>query len=406
MGLFDLFKKKNTNNNYSRVKGLDYYPPIYSQFGDDIYVSDVVQSAINCIVREMKKLAPHHVIQRDNGSTTPVFDDIQRTLDNPNKLMTTTDFIEKIVWQLFFNYNSFILPVWENGKMTALYPLQPVHVDFLQDTTGDVFIKLIFANDYESVLKYEDIIHIRYNYSVSEFMGGNKQGQPDHKALLDTLELNNDLLSGVKKAVKSSFSINGVVKYNTIMDNGKTAEALDDLTRKLNNNESGFLPLDMKGEFIPFSRQIQLVDEATLKFIDEKILRAFGVSIAILTGDYTKSQYESFFQKVCEPLIVSLNQAFTKSIFSKRETSGYGHKIIFTHKLLDFMSMAEKIQWLTLASNIGAITINEAREIIGYPPCVDDNANKLIMSKNYGAVESVATMDKDALGGEGVNNEK
>lgn len=396
MSLFD-FLKKDKSNNKKRIVGLDYIPPIYSQFGSDIYASDVVQQAINCIVQEMKKLSPQHKIKKGNFATEQLNDDIQAVLDNPNQLMTTSDFIEKIVWQLYFNYNSFILPVWENGKLVSLYPLQPNTVDFIQDNSNNIFIKLLFNNGYESTIKYSDVIHIRYKYSVSEFMGGNKDGQPDNKALLQTLELNKTLLDGVAKSLKSSYSINGVIKYNSFIDNGKTEEALKELTDRLNNNESGFLPLDMKGEFIPFNRNVQIVDDPTLKFIDEKILRYFGVPLCILKGDYTKLQYEAFFQKTLEPLIIAMSQAFTKAIFSKRESFGYGHFIEFNHKELSFMTIDEKIKWVTIASSVGAITINEIRTIFGYPPSDEENANKLIMSKNYGSVDSVANMDKNKI---------
>lgn len=396
MGLFDFFKKKKTpDTNYKRVKGLDWYDPFYSQFGNNIYSSVVVQQAINCIVREMKKLTPQHIIKKNNNYSESVYDEIQTVLDNPNNLMTTSDLIEKIIWQLYFNYNSFIVPVYENGKLNSLYPIQPTNVDFLQDYSGELFVKFVFANGYESTINYADIIHVRYNYSVSEFMGGDKSGQPDHKALLKTLELNNDLLNGVSKAMKSSFAINGIVKYNSMIDGAKTEKALTELTEALRRNESGFMPLDMKGEFIPFDRKTQLVDSTTLKFVDENILRTFGVSIPILTGDYTKEQYESFFQKTLEPLIISLSQAFTKTLFSKRESFGYGHKIIFNHQELDFMTMSEKISWMTLASNVGAITINEMRSIIGYPPYDDEVlGNTPVMSKNFGDAESVKDMDK------------
>lgn len=396
MSLFD-FLKKDKSNNKKRIVGLDYIPPIYSQFGSDIYASDVVQQAINCIVQEMKKLSPQHKIKKGNFAMEQLNDDIQAVLDNPNQLMTTSDFIEKIVWQLYFNYNSFILPVWENGKLVSLYPLQPNTVDFIQDNSNNIFIKLLFNNGYESTIKYSDIIHIRYKYSVSEFMGGNKDGQPDNKALLQTLELNKTLLDGVAKSLKSSYSINGVIKYNSFIDNGKTEEALKELTDRLNNNESGFLPLDMKGEFIPFNRNVQIVDDPTLKFIDEKILRYFGVPLCILKGDYTKLQYEAFFQKTLEPLIIAMSQAFTKAIFSKRESFGYGHFIEFNHKELSFMTIDEKIKWVTIASSVGAITINEIRNIFGYPPSDEENADKLIMSKNYGSVDSVANMDKNKI---------
>ncbi len=398
MGLFSWWTKKEDANkkNLGRVKGLDWATPIYSQFGSDIYASDVVQQAINCIVREIKKLNPQHVQTKGENYSVSVNDDIQAVLNAPNDLITTTDLIEKITWQLFFNYNSFVLPVWNNGKLTALFPLQPQRVDFLVDPSDQYFVELTFPNGYKDTIKYSDLIHIRYNYSVSEFMGGNKSGQPDHKALLKSLELNDKLLNGVARAMNSSFAINGVVKYNSMIDDGKTEAALERLTAALKKNESGFMPLDMKAEFIPFNKQVAMVDATTLKFIDEKILRHFGVPLAILTGDYTKQQYEAFYQKTIEPIIVSMSQAFTKAIFSQRESNGFGHKIIFNHKELDFMTMNEKIQYMTLASNCGAITINEMRGMIGFAP-YDDEAlgNTPVMSKNFGDAGVVKDIDKN-----------
>lgn len=406
MGLFSWLKKHKVDSEYKPLSGADWYPAIYSQFGSDIYASDVVQQAINCIVREMKKLSPQHVIKKNKNYTESVNDEIQGVLDYPNDLMTTSDFIEKVVWQLYFNYNSFVLPIWEKGKLAGLYPLNPQQVNFLQDASGEVFVNMIFANGYNGTVRYADVIHIRYNYSVSEFMGGNLNGQPDNKALLKSLELNKTLLDGVAKAMNSSFAINGVVKYNTLIDGAKTEKALAELTAALKRNESGFMPLDLKADFIPFKREVKLVDEPTLKFIDEKILRHFGVPLAILTGDYNKTQYEAFYQKTLEPLIISMSQAFTKAIFSKRETFGFGHKIVFYHKELDFMTMDEKIRWMTMASSVGAITINEMRDILGYPPYDDEElGNTPIMSKNFGAADSVKDVDKNLNPNNNISNE-
>ena len=393
MGFFDFLKKRKDINDskYNRVEGLNWYPPLFSQFGSDIYASDVVQQAVNCVVLEMMKLEPKHIFEGKikKGS-------IQSVLDHPNDLMTTADFISKVIWQLFFNYNSFIMPVWNGDKLEALYPLNPAFVDFIQDKTGSVFVKFTFSNDYQTILRYSDIIHIRYKYSVSDFMGGNETGQPDHKALLESLELNNVLLQGVEKALKSSFALNGIVKYNTLLDDGKMENELKNFQEKLKKNESGIMPMDIKGEFIQLKRDVKLVDEATLKFIDSKILRHIGVPLPILTGDYTKEQYEAFFQKTIEPLIVIISQAFTKGLFSKRASFGFGNKIIFYHNKLDFMSMGEKIQWMTLASNVGAITINEMRLMMGFAPYEDEKlGNTPVMSKNYGDAESVKDMDID-----------
>lgn len=385
-----LFKKPANKTGYADM--LNGFTPIYSQFGNDIYASDVVQQAINCIVSEIKKLRPQHIREViENGSdVTSVNSDIQKVLRQPNEIMTTSEFLEKITWQLFFNYNAFIIPtyyVWkdENGqeqrRYTGLYPIQPTQVDFIEDAKNDIYVKFRFANNYETTLKYSDIIHIRYRYSVNEYMGGNANGQPDNQALLKTLSLNDTLLNGVAKAMKASYAVNGVVKYKTLMDDGKTELALKELEKKLANNESGFLPLDISGEFTPIQNKIQLVDADTLKFIDEKILRHFGVPLAILTGDFSKQQYEAFYQKTIEPLVISFSQAFTKGLFTQRAQS-FGNKIQFYPKDLIFMSTDQTLQMINLLGASGALYENEKRVAFGLRP-LPELEGKRLQSLNY-----------------------
>lgn len=385
-----LFRKPATKTGYADM--LNGFTPIYSQFGNDIYASDVVQQAINCIVSEIKKLRPQHIREVvENGSdVTSVNSDIQKVLRQPNEIMTTSDFLEKITWQLFFNYNAFVIPtyyVWkdDNGqeqrRYTGLYPIQPTQVDFIEDAKNDIYVKFRFANNYETTLKYSDIIHIRYRYSVNEYMGGNANGQPDNQALLKTLSLNDTLLNGVAKAMKASYAVNGVVKYKTLMDDGKTELALKELEKKLANNESGFLPLDISGEFTPIQNKIQLVDADTLKFIDEKILRHFGVPLAILTGDFSKQQYEAFYQKTIEPLVISFSQAFTKGLFTQRAQS-FGNKIQFYPKDLIFMSTDQTLQMINLLGASGALYENEKRVAFGLRP-LPELEGKRLQSLNY-----------------------
>jgi hypothetical protein len=128
-------------------------------------------------------------------------------------------------------------------------------------------------------------------------MGGNEYGQPDHAALLETLKLNDVLLKGVAKAMKASYAVNGVVKYNTMLDQQKTEAAIRELEQKLAANESGFLPLDLKADFIPLEHKSELVNNDVLRFVDEKILRTWGIPIEILEGSASKEIYEAFYQR-------------------------------------------------------------------------------------------------------------
>jgi HK97 family phage portal protein len=372
--------------------------PIFSQFGNDIYASDVVQQAISCIVYEMKKLKPMHV-RTNEFDLVPVSGHTQKVLKKPNPLMTMGDFLEKVYWNYFLNYNSFILKVKEGGKLKALYPLQPVQVDFLENANGTLFVKFRFSNGYESTIPYSEVIHLRRNYSVNDFMGGNEHGQPDHSALLKTLDLNNTLLEGIAKAMKSSFAVNGVIKYNTLIDESKMEDNISKMEKRLLNNESGFMGLDLKGEFIPITRDIQMVDEPTLQFIDSKILRHYGVSIPILTGDYTKEQYEAFYQKALEHLIIQANQVFTDGIFSEGEANN-GNEIQFFAKELIFMSTDQKLEMIRLLGDSGSMYENEKRKAFGMTP-LPELAGVRMQSLNY-VNSNIA--DKYQLKGDGGGN--
>lgn len=382
------FKRGPKTQNYAPT--LDGFTPVYSQFGNSIYASDVVQQALKCIVDEMKKLNPTHVRYVENDPV-PIKGSVQDVLNSPNQLMTTSEFLEKTVWMLLMNYNAFIIPTYytwvdketgaERRYYDGLYPINPTQVDFIEDASGRLYVKFWFWNGENTTLRYDDVIHIKYNYSVNEYMGGNLMGQPDHKPLLSTLELNQELLSGVAKAMKASYAVNGVVKYNTMLDDGKTVEALNQLEQKLRNSESGFLPLDIKSDFTPLPRSVALVDEPTLKFIDEKILRNFGVPLCILKGDYNKSQYNAFYQKTLEPLIIAISQAITKKLFTSRERA-FGNKVELYPKDLIFMTVEQTLEMIKELSPTGCLFENEKRVALGLKP-LPELAGKRYMSLNW-----------------------
>ena len=389
MEWFDkLFRRPPKTQKYAPT--LDGFAPIFTQFGNNIYASDVVQQALKCIADEIKKLNPTHV-RLVNNDPTPVPGDLQAVLDNPNPLMTTSEFLEKTAWLLLMNYNAFIIPtyyVWEDDKTgvqrkryEALYPITPMQVDFIEDASGKLYTKFMFSNGYKTTIPYDNVIHIRYNYSVNQYMGGNQMGLPDHKALLDTLELNHNILQGIAKAMNASYAVNGIVKYNTLLDDGKTEVALKELERKLKASESGFLPLDLKAEFTPFERKSALVDQPTLEFIDSKILRNWRIPLPILTGDFNKEQYEAFYQVCLEPIIIAFSQAFTKKLFSDRERA-FGNRIDFYPKELIFLSVSQTLEMINILSPTGALYENEKRTALGLKP-LPELEGKRYMSLNW-----------------------
>lgn len=404
MGLFDFLQPKKRREQRKFAQMLNGRMPIFSHFGTNIYASDVVQQACFCIVQEIKKLTPRHV-RRAGSDVEPVAGRLQAVLDAPNAVMTTADMLERIAWAYLINYNAWIIPARDKaGKIEALWPVNPVRVTYIEDAGGRLAVTLEFEDGTESTLLYSDLIHVRSHYFANDYMGGDAYGQPDNSALLDTLEINDTLMQGVAKALKSSYAVNGVVKYNTMLDDGTMQANIDALTERLQNNESGLMGMDLKGEFVPIKKEIKLVDKDTLEFIDSKILRHFGVPLPILTGDYNPEQLAAFYQKTIEPFVVAIAQAFTKGIFSRQEI-GHNNAIEFYPEELIFMSTAQKLEMVRLLGDSGALFENEKRRIFGMQP-LPELVGRRVQSLNYVDTSIAANYQLDAGKKEDNSNEK
>jgi HK97 family phage portal protein len=409
MAIWDSIKNvfSRTDKNLQYAKLLDGFAPIFSQFGQNIYASDVVQICIDCIATECSKLQPKHIRTDSTGMRIDVKSNLNRLFKfAPNEIMTTRDFIEKIIWSLYMNFNAFIYPTYDvvtnNGTVskvyTGFYPINPTQVTFLQDPNNVLYVKLQFSSGLEYTLPYSDIIHLRKKFSVNDVMGGGANGQPDNSALLKVLEINDTVLQGLGKAIKTSLSIRGIIKINTLLDDDKQQAERKRFEIAMLNSESGILPMDLKGEYQDLKVDPKIIDKDTMQFLQNKILNYYGVSLPILSGDYTDEQYQAFYEKTLEPIIISLGQAFSKTIFSPRELD-VGNEIVFYPQKLLFTNVKNKIAVADILGNRGALTNNDLLDLFGYPPYEGGDIRN--MSLNYIDVTLAQDYQMKRAGGSG-----
>lgn len=367
------------------AKMMNGYTPIFNQFGNNVYASDIVQNAISIICNDMSKLCPKHIrINPDDGMQTIVNDELNRLLKfGPNPLMTTSDFIYKIVFQYEYNKNAWIYPTYNkiplgDGKYkryyTGLWPLNPTLVEFLEDTSGNLFVKFYFADGEPYILPYNDVIHWRKDYSLNDFMGGDEDGKPNNKGLLKLLSANDTILQGIEKGVKSSFSIRGIVKINTMLDDEKQEEERNKFEEKLKNNENG-------------------------------ILANYGVSRPIFNGDFTEEQYQAYYEKKLEPMVISLGRAFTKTLFTERQLE-IGHEIIYYQQELMYMNTTNKINAVDILTRIGTLTENQVLAAFGYPPFEGGNVRKQSLNYINRDIADQYQLQSSVTKGKGENSEQ
>ncbi|MGG1673313.1 phage portal protein [Paenibacillus sp. NRS-1783] len=391
MALIDSFKGLlSKTKEYVRAKMLGGYMPVFSQFGNNIYASDVVQNCIDIIATEISKLQPRHIRTNGVGMQTTPRGNLNRLFKfGPNELMTTKDFLEKTVWLLYMNFNVFIYPVYtaqrredgsETRSYTALYPLNPYQVDFLQDPSGKLHVKMLFASGDSFTVPYADLIHIRKRYSVNEIMGGGMNGQPDNEALLKVLRINDTVLQGIEKGIKTSMSIRGVLKIATMLDDDAQRKERERFEKLMASGDSGILPVDLKGDFTPISIDPKMVDKDTLSFLKTSSQEWFGVSLAMLSRDYNDEQYQAFYESTLEPILIGLGQAFSKTIFSPRELD-MGNEIVFFQRDMMYLSTSAKLNLIKTAGEQGLLSDNQKLALLGYPPLPD--GNRITQSLNY-----------------------
>jgi len=386
----NMFASKEARRQMQYAKFLDGNLAVFSQFGQNIYASDVVQNCIDVIATEISKLMPRHIRTDKNGMQTTVNSSLNRLFKfAPNELMTTKDFLEKIIWLLELNCNAFIYPVYETltdtqGKQyinyTAFYPLDPRRVDFVQDSTGKLFVDLHFESGDNFVLAYSDVIHLRKKFGVNSIMGGGRNGQPDNAALLKVLEINDTVLQGIGKAIKTSLTVRGIYKIATMLDDEKQQAERDKFEAKIASGETGIIPLDLKGEYVPITSDPKLIDKDTMVFLRDKVLDYMGVSYPIISGDFTDEQYQAFYEKTLEPILIGLCQAFSKTLFTPREID-VGNEMIFYQRDMMYLSTKSKLELLKTTGEQGLLSDNQKLALLGYPPI--NGGERITQSLNY-----------------------
>jgi HK97 family phage portal protein len=380
MGVFNALARYTANRKYKQyAKVMNGLAPVFSSFGQDVYASDIVENAIRCIATEMGKLNPRHIrtdpttgIQKEENS------DINRLLKyGPNAYMSTSDFLQKITYLREKYKNAYIYPEYEKipleeGKYkrryTAFYPLNPINTELKEaEGTGELWIEFTFSSGYKYQMPYADIIHWRKDYNENDYFGGNADGTTNNKTELRLLQTDDVITQGIDKGIKASLGVTGVLKSATMLDKDKQMEAMDEFEQKLKVSTSGVLFTDIKNEFVPIKMEPRFVDKDTVEFIIKRILANRGVSLPIYMGEFTEEEYQAFYEKTLEHMVISLGRAFSRVLFTDRQLD-VGNEVIFYNQGLMFTNMANKIKAVDILSRIGVLTDNQVLGIFGYAP--------------------------------------
>lgn len=374
-----LFGKKDAEREkqLSVYKLLSGYEAFFSSWGKNVYDSKVARTAIDRIATHSAKLTPKHI---QNDVNHPIKGEINHMLQNkPNAIMTTYDFIYKVVSQLYTYNNAFVYIAKDSqGFITGFYPILSYQDELLEDKAGNVYLRFKFVNGKTYTLRYQELIHLRRFYNEDDFWGSS------NRILHTDLETAHTSSEGIKNAIKMTNSLKGILNYtNAMLKEEDIQENRNNFVKDFlgEGNHSGIAALDSKATFQEIDMKPITLDDEQLKRVNSNIYDYFGISEEIIRNDYTPEKWNAFFEGVIEPLSIQLGEAFTAAIFGEQAIRD-GHRIIFTTHRLQYASLSQKIQMIKVVASYGMITKDEARELLDLAPIGGEEGEKIIQSLN------------------------
>ncbi len=340
----------------------------FSIFTGDAYSNDVFREGVDAIARNAGRLKGSHVIKYKDHDRVDGDCQLNRLLQvRPNPFMSSYDFIYKLVTRLFLYNNAFaFIDRDDRGVIRGLYPITASHVDLLADQSGELFCQFTTRSGRQTILRYNDIIHLRRFFNDDEILGA------DNSAIVPGLELAQTQNEGVIAGIKSGASIRGILKFTQIMSPSKLKEERDAFVSDYLEigNEGGVVATDQKMDYQPIESKPIILDADQTKAIRSKIFSYLGVTEEIVSSSYTEDQFASFYESTIEPIATALSQEMTAKLFTDREQS-FGNEIIFESGRLQFTSNQTKVNLIAQLMPLGLLTVNQALEILNLPAVAD-----------------------------------
>ena len=386
--------------------------PVLQGFGQDIYMSDLINNSIDRIATEFSKIDVASVVESDD-SVAIQKDDITRLFRfQPNPLQTTKDFLASCEWLRRKTMHCFIFPQWVEvkdvygnsyRKYTAFYPLNPASVKFGQDDFGTWGVRFYWRDGTYDELPLSDVIHLKWRRGINLIAcGGNDYGTADVKDTLESLNVLHKLMSGLPISIENGMKLSGVYTVKTVSDAEALKKKRDEFENHIMTSKAGIVALDLAGEFQPMPTRNVVIPEATMKFLKNIVRERYGVSEDIISGKYDDNAHAAFYETCIEDAIVEFQQAFSQTLFSPREQD-IGHRVKCYYNKVEYYSTANKIQLAQIARETGMMTINQIAEMFGLEPF--DGGDRRLQSLNFVNINMVDSYQQKGAGSNGENGQ-
>jgi len=376
VGFFEnLFSKSKPDRTRARetFRFIEGYSPAFHSFQGEIYESELIRASLDAHARHDAKLKPEM-----KGTAKPALR--SRLKLAPNSWQTWPKFLYQAGMILYGRNNLFIGPVFgEYGEIIGIQNIIPRKWELL-DVAGVPWIRFYLDDNKRAAVELE-YVGIVTRYQITSQLFGES-----NRSLKDTLDLQQIQRQGIEEAVKNGASYRFWARSNNWSkdsDLKKERERFDEYNFRNDNGGGGLLifpnTLDdiHQAESKPYA-----VDADQQKIIKDNVFDYFGTNEKILQNSANGDEWAAFYEGGPEWFGLNLGEAITMMIFTERERVN-GNLMQFTSNRLQYMSAADKLNFISQMGDRGLLRRNEAREVFNLTPLPEPYGSQVMARGEY-----------------------
>lgn len=365
MGFWNrIFRNKKPEQQKTMVKLVTETGNGFFSWDGNLYKSDIVRSAIRPTARAVGKLLPKHIRESAEGLKVNPEPYIRMLLEEPNPLMGSQMFQEKMATQLLLNNNAFALIVRDDyGVPVQMYPIPAVTTEAIYKN-DELYLRFTLLNGKIFTFPYRDIIHLRQDFHNNDLFG-----ESPAESLAELMEVISTIDQGIIKAIKNSNVIKWILKFVQTLrpeDIKREVKRFTEEYLSIDGEGGGAAGVDAKADIKQVEPKSYVPDDKQMDKTIQRVYSFFNTNEKIVQSRFTEDEWNAFYESVVEPIAIQLSQETTRKLFTRKER-GFGNKIIYESSNLQYASMSTKLGLVAMVDR-GAMTPNEWRKVMNLGP--------------------------------------
>lgn len=375
MGFFDkmLAKRRPDREAAQTFQFVTGYSPVFRTFDGSIYESDMIRASLDAHGRHCAKLQIEF-----KGAA-------QKSLQNllnsrPNGWQTWPKFLYQAASVLYGKNNLFIAPVFDDfGRTVGIQVIVPGWFEMILARDGRPWVRFYLQDGTRAAIELDRL------GIVTRFQAADQLFGEDNKALKDVLDLQAIQKQGIEEAIKNGAS------YRFYGRSSNFAKDADLAKERKRFNELNFTS-GAGGGLLLFPNTVDdihqavsrpyTVDAAQQNLIRDKVFDYFGTNEAVLQNKAKGDEWAAFYEGGPEWFAVNLGDALTMMLFSDRERAA-GNQVLFSSNRLQYMTTAEKLNYVSQMGDRGLLRRNEARAVFNLPPLPEPYGSQIMARGEY-----------------------